>query len=134
MFNDEIIAFAKKNPFSPLGCFEYANHLKPCPFCGGKAYMKQTSRWPRKRKFKGEYVDGHTVICVNIECPIYDADGQWWIDPQEAEKHWNMRAIDRVDQAPGFDQVRSVGRNGACIVCGAELTEGYGPACPECDK
>ena len=44
------------------------------------------------------------------------------------------KRLDRVDRAPGFDQVRSTGRNGSCIVCGAELTEGYGPACPECEE
>ena len=56
------------------------NHeeLKPCPFCGGKAYITPNT---------GDPEEAHEVDC-------YDCGGYVWGDTKEAAiRNWNMRQI-----------------------------------------
>ena len=48
--------------------------LKPCPFCGGKAYL--------------EWCKGHLY---KVECEECHATTAKYITPLEAQEEWNMR-------------------------------------------
>ena len=75
--------------------------LKPCPFCGGKATMDQTSYGTKD----GSACLGFKICCVKCHATAPRADGHvlvklgmngevftWQDDRQEACKAWNRRA------------------------------------------
>lgn len=66
-----------------------SEELKPCPFCGGEAELREYRRW---LDFPKEMVDGYEVICVNRDCIIYHADDVWFKTEAEAVEAWNTRA------------------------------------------
>lgn len=71
--------------------------LLRCPFCGGEPRMQVTNRWPDGC---GLYpVKGHTVVCENMDCPIYHADKMYYKTPEAAAKVWNTRV--------GYDSIQA---------------------------
>jgi Lar family restriction alleviation protein len=56
--------------------------LKGCPFCGGKATVKDESD---DRRFSP-----YTIECLKLTCP---ADFAWFKSPEEAIAAWNNRAV-----------------------------------------
>lgn len=89
--------------------------LKPCPFCGGEAILKQDVRYPRSGKYEGKSVKAYEVICSNYDCIIYGADNKYFFTKEEATEAWNKRT-------PGWISVnkRLPEREEAVVV----LTEG----------
>ncbi|ACC98514.1 hypothetical protein Emin_0961 [Elusimicrobium minutum Pei191] len=67
-------------------------NLKPCPFCGERAVIKRTDRYPRRGEFEGQRIDGYSVVCGNMNCIIFNADDKYKYTKQEAIKAWNRRA------------------------------------------
>lgn len=72
------------------GCEPIAVIVKKCPFCGSNPMIKTTTRWPKDKR---ESVKGYTVVCVETECLIYDADNKYDKTPERAIKRWNKRAV-----------------------------------------
>ena len=70
--------------------------LKPCPFCGGKAELKQDMRYPRSGKYAGMSVKAYEVICPNSDCIIYNADNNYFFTREEAAEAWNRRSPDWI--------------------------------------
>lgn len=68
------------------------NKLKPCPFCGGKAELKQDIRYPRSGKYKGEAVTAYEAVCTNSDCIIYNADNKYFFTREAATQAWNKRS------------------------------------------
>ncbi len=66
--------------------------LKPCPFCGGKAELKQDTRYPRSGKYEDKAVKAYEVICPNHDCVIYNADNTYFLSKKAAVEVWNSRA------------------------------------------
>lgn len=66
-----------------------SDELKPCPFCGGEAWMGVRPGMP----------NGYYVKCANEDCggsaePPYTAN---W-SSVEATEHWNRRAADDMQK------------------------------------
>lgn len=60
--------------------------LKPCPFCGGKAYIGQT-----KKSLKAQY----SVSCSNSQCIASRLSNPFvmhYLSIAEATNAWNRRA------------------------------------------
>lgn len=55
--------------------------LKPCPFCGGKAFLAEYDY-----KFDTGYVPTYGVECTGCNAAIYDCDTE-----EEAAEAWNRR-------------------------------------------
>ena len=108
-----------------------------CPVCG--RYMK-AQELPTN-----EALDGY---CYYLKCACgltyrYATKNMTLDFYEDLEKTWDLwdngiseqrKEWLKKPQTPEVSFDISAGRNGSCIVCGAELTEGYGPACGECDK
>ncbi len=62
--------------------------LRSCPFCGGEAKLKHDHRWPYGCD---RAIDACIVVCTNMDCNIYDADGVYYRTEAEAVKAWNTR-------------------------------------------
>ena len=60
------------------------NKLKPCPFCGSRAFM---------RNEKGQIGTIHRVYCGNEDCPV-EPETHWYWRKEEAIEAWNRRATD----------------------------------------
>ena len=59
------------------------NELKPCPFCGGKAWVN---------KFTAYGAPKATVCCYDCNCTTDDFDTDDFGEAEEkAIKHWNTR-------------------------------------------
>ena len=65
--------------------------LKTCPFCGGKAELKQDIRYPKSGEYAGESVKAYEIICPNYDCAIYNADNTYFLSEEDAVKAWNTR-------------------------------------------
>ena len=65
------------------------NKLKKCPFCGGKAKIVQSRRWPKHLDYA---IMAFSVVCTNMDCIIYNADNQYYETELEAITEWNTRA------------------------------------------
>jgi hypothetical protein len=63
--------------------------LKPCPFCGGKAELRQDIRYPRP---DCEPRKAYEVVCTNYECIIGLVDDRYRLTEQEIINLWNARA------------------------------------------
>lgn len=61
-----------------------------CPFCKHEPDLRSSNRWPDQNKAA---VKGYTVVCTNIECPIYMADTQYYLTAEEAIDAWNQGAL-----------------------------------------
>ena len=110
---------------------------EPCPVCG--RYMK-AQELPTT-----EALDGY---CYYLKCTCgltyRHATKNMTLDfYEDLEKTWDLwdsgiseqrKKWLKKPQTPEVSFDISAGRNGSCIVCDTELTEGYGPACGECDK
>ena len=59
------------------------NKLKPCPFCGGKAYKK------RNWDFDGNDIYG-------IHCENCNAQTEYRCSEQEAIEAWNRRVYEKM--------------------------------------
>lgn len=61
------------------------NKLKPCPFCGGKAKLRETTY--------GNNCDAYVVWCGNRDCEVSPTTKyrRW---RKEAIEAWNRRAED----------------------------------------
>jgi Lar family restriction alleviation protein len=55
--------------------------LKPCPFCGGKATLKQTPHIPRGTDY--------TPTCMNTNCA--GRISKKWMNIKDAIEAWNRR-------------------------------------------
>jgi Lar family restriction alleviation protein len=90
--------------------------LKPCPFCGGEAILRQDIRYPRSGKYEGKSVKAYEVICSNYDCIIYGADNKYFFTKEEAIEAWNNRKPDWIsvdDRLPEEDvRVLIVGKRG----------------------
>ena len=64
--------------------------LKPCPFCGGKAVLKETYKYIGL----GKSIPQYYVKCGNSECCLYVATCNRDTE-EEAVEIWNMREGDR---------------------------------------
>ena len=76
--------FTDRHGCTPIETME----VKPCPFCGGIPFMYNSKRWPGNVE---EAVKGYTVVCVETNCVIYNADNQYYRSPEIAVKWWNKR-------------------------------------------
>ena len=59
--------------------------LKPCPFCGGKAKLRETTY--------GDNIDAYVVYCTNRECEVWPST-RYRRFRSEAIEAWNRRAED----------------------------------------
>ena len=60
------------------------DELKPCPFCGRKAYI-----------YKDEYIGTYRAECRNTRCSCIPST--WFCETKEgAADLWNRRAADEV--------------------------------------
>jgi len=55
--------------------------LRPCPFCGGKAYTK---------------TDGYTFLVMCLDCGMNDESNNFYQIEKEAINEWNTRITDPV--------------------------------------
>lgn len=62
--------------------------LKPCPFCGGEAFMQYDHRYPDDSE---DGIAAFEVICTTFGCPIYRADNTYYYSEADAIKAWNRR-------------------------------------------
>ena len=62
--------------------------VKKCPFCGSHPAIEKSKRYPR---WASVMHWGWTVVCMNLECPIYNADGRYYLTRREAVEKWNTR-------------------------------------------
>lgn len=58
--------------------------LKPCPFCGGRAFMLNE---------KEEAGTLHRVYCGNEDCHV-EPKTHWYWKKEQAIETWNRRATD----------------------------------------
>ena len=65
--------------------------LKPCPFCGGEAKLKQDIRYPRPACKPKEAFE---VVCQNWDCIIGFVDEHYKLTAKEAVEAWNRRVTD----------------------------------------
>ena len=68
---------------------ENMNDILTCPFCGKSPILSTSRRWPRNLEHA---VIAYTVVCINMDCPIYNADGQYYLTEKEAVEAWNKRS------------------------------------------
>jgi ssDNA-binding Zn-finger/Zn-ribbon topoisomerase 1 len=59
-----------------------SKELKPCPFCGGVAVVRQT-----------RLLGGFTVCCINNDCGVKPSTDRWFAI-QLAIDEWNKRALE----------------------------------------
>lgn len=93
--------------------------LKTCPFCGGKAELKQDMRYPRSGKYAGMSVKAYEVICPNSDCIIYNADNKYFFTREEAAEAWNRRSPDWIsvkDRLPDTDTMVIVAIYGSDMI------------------
>lgn len=65
--------------------------LKPCPFCGFEAKLKQDIRYPKPAR---EPRKAFEVVCQNPECIIGFVDEKYFMLKREAVETWNRRYDD----------------------------------------
>lgn len=115
--------------------------LKPCPFCGGEAFVNED---PTNNGGK-PHISGNVGLgrLWSVECDECGADGGYWQGSDIAIKAWNTRAertchIETRQSACG-------GYTDHCSECGADLgcdtrnTQHYCPNCgarvtPKCSE
>ena len=66
-----------------------SRELKPCPFCGGKAVLKETYRYIGH----GESIPQYFVKCGNAYCDLYVATCNRDSE-EEAIDAWNRRVTE----------------------------------------
>ena len=64
------------------------DELKPCPFCGGKAELRQDIRYPRPERAPKK---AYEVVCTNWDCIIGYCDDRYRLSKKEAIEAWNRR-------------------------------------------
>lgn len=62
--------------------------LKPCPFCGGEAKLKQDIRYPKPECTPKQAFE---VVCQNRDCIIGFVDARYKLTAQKAIQAWNRR-------------------------------------------
>lgn len=65
--------------------------LAPCPFCGSAPELRIDFRYPRPRCNRRKVF---VVVCANIDCIIYNADGVYYFSKAKAVEAWNRRMND----------------------------------------
>jgi Lar family restriction alleviation protein len=68
-----------------------SDELKPCPFCGGKAEMRDARKFLVVSKFS--YIIPYSVGCSNKKCDVKPYT-EYSSTEQEAIDAWNRRAND----------------------------------------
>ena len=66
-----------------------SDELKPCPFCGGKAEMRDARKFLVVSKFS--YIFPYSVRCSNEKCDVKPYT-EYSSTEQEAIDAWNRRA------------------------------------------
>ena len=61
---------------------------KPCPFCGGRAYLQYDIRYPRPNC---EPTQAYEIFCSNEDCIMFNQDGVYFTDKEDALEAWNTR-------------------------------------------
>ena len=69
---------------TPNQCYD--DRLLPCPFCGGKAILGKSDRYPQEKR-----ITGYSVFCENHNCIIAIADSQYAKTEKEIIDIWNNR-------------------------------------------
>lgn len=62
--------------------------LKPCPFCGGEAYMDNFLT----RGDDGEWIEVYSVCCDNEVCLYKPYTERFTLSVEAAAEMWNKRA------------------------------------------
>lgn len=100
--------------------------LKPCPFCGGKAYVQI-------HIFDG-VPETYGVLCANGKC--YTSGWQFYDTAEEAIEAWNRRAERKIGKwipEKSYSPRNETGILYVCSECGAgyEYKTNF---CPSCGK
>jgi hypothetical protein len=66
----------------------YDSELKPCPFCGSRAILCNSERYPRPGCEKAE---GWAVQCSNRNCILGNVDDNYALSKKEIIEIWNRR-------------------------------------------
>jgi hypothetical protein len=106
--------------------------LKPCPFCGGEAMIKQDIRYPRYGEHAGKAITAYEPICVNTNCIMYNQDGNYFTTKEEAVRAWNNR-LDVQETKHGKWLINCDGYYPYCSECGNEPQgRAMTDYCPNC--
>ena len=106
------------------------SNLKPCPFCGGEAFVNDD---PTGNGGK-PHMSGNVGLgrLWSVECDECGADAGFWQDRDVAIAAWNSRAERTCEFAP--DGMMDDRLWYSCSNCGGYITTDYGmPSyCPHC--
>lgn len=90
--------------------------LKPCPFCGGKAKIIQSSR--------------RTLFFT--ACEDCDADSDYYDTEEKAAEAWNRRTERTCQNTGDRDLANDKYYDFKCSACGFECSAADAKFCPHC--